>query len=257
MKPTSHSSDPVFMIGLSGPSSTGKTTLAHLLNQVFPSVVLILHADDFCKEFKDLPTVNGYLDADGPDGVDFPRMVQVLDYIKGNAGKPPMDFKSWQADVFPGYDKIALELVPEQLLTELSAKVKSSGVDFAKAKLVIVEGLMLYNIEAVRSRLDVRLFLRLSHDNAKQRRMTRRNYGADAKPEEFWKTEDYFEKMVWRNYVAEHASFFKDQDVEGIPDEEKCAAVGVNVLAQLAADAETTLRWATHAILDSLRHVKE
>lgn len=31
--------------------------------------------------------------------------------------------------------------------------------------------------------------------------MTRLSYGAEAKEDEFWKTDDYFEKMVWRNYV--------------------------------------------------------
>ena len=254
MAQASYLRGPVFLIGLSGPSSAGKTTLAHLLSRVFPSVVLILHADDFCKEFKDLPTVNGYLDADGPDGVDFGRMVEVLDYIKGNAGKTPADFKSWQGDVFPGQDKIALELVPAGLLAKLSEKVRSSGRNFKSLRFVIVDGLMLYNIEAVRSRLDVRLLIRLSHDEAKRRRMTRQNYGASAKPEEFWKTEDYFEKMVWRNYVAEHASFFEDQDVEGIADGKICATAGIEVQPELNIDVGTTLSWATDVILDSLKH---
>jgi uridine kinase len=37
----------VVFIGLSGPSSSGKTTFAYLLKQIFPNVAYILHADDF------------------------------------------------------------------------------------------------------------------------------------------------------------------------------------------------------------------
>lgn len=252
------SSSSVFIIGLSGPSSAGKTTLAHLLSRVFfPSVIHILHGDDFCKELKDLPTVNGYLDADGPDGVDFVRMVQVLDYIKANAGKTPTDFKSWQADVFPGQDQKALGLVEEQLLSDLHKSVKTCGVDFRDLILVIVEGFMLYNVQAVQKKLDAKLFIRLSYAEAKCRRMAKQSYGADAKPEQFWKTEGYFEKMVWRNYATAHASFFKDQDVEGAPDAEKCAAAGVNVQPGLNVDVGTTLHWTTNVILNSLKHDKK
>jgi len=66
------SKPPVLLIGLSGPASAGKTTWAHLLSNVFsPRIVRISHGDAFCKEFNQMPIVNGYLDADGPHGVDF------------------------------------------------------------------------------------------------------------------------------------------------------------------------------------------
>ena len=119
----------IFFVGLSGPASAGKTNMAHLLSHIFPSVTLILHADELCKEIKDLPTVNGYLDADGPDGVNFPRMVQVLDFVKANDGRTPPDFKIWQDDVYPGQDRIALGLVPAQVLADLATKVRSSDIN--------------------------------------------------------------------------------------------------------------------------------
>ena len=257
MEQSTSSTGNVILIGISGPSSAGKTTLAHLLSQVFPSIVRILHADDFCREIEDLPIVNGYPNADGPDGVDFVRMAQVLDYIKANAGKTPPDFQSWQADVFPGQDEIALKLVSSEVLAELCRRVQASGIDFESSKMVVVDGLMLYNIEEIRRRLDARLFLRLSHETTKHRRMTRQGYGAEAKPGEFWKTEDYFEKMVWWNYKTQHASLFQDQDVEGVPNEATCTAAGIVVQPGLDSDAETTVRWATNAIITFLELHKQ
>ncbi len=74
--------------------------------------------------------------------------------------------------------------------------------------MVIVEGFMLFNFAGIRERCDVRLFVRLSRGEARRRRMKRPGYGSEAKEGEFWKTEDYFEKMVWRNYVEQHGEFF-------------------------------------------------
>ena len=109
----------VFLIGLSGPAAAGKTTLAHLFSHIFsPHVSLILHGDDFCKEFDQIPTVNGYLDADGPAGVDFTRMGEVLDYVKVQ-GTAPEGFNSWQADVFPGQDTRALRMIDSNMLEDL------------------------------------------------------------------------------------------------------------------------------------------
>ena len=40
------------IIGLSGPSSSGKTTLARILRSIFPSL-FIIHEDDFYKTDKE------------------------------------------------------------------------------------------------------------------------------------------------------------------------------------------------------------
>lgn len=194
---------------------------------MYPNIALLLHSDDFCKGFEDIPTVNGYPDCDGPRGVDFACMVQTLDYIQANAGKTPPDFESWQADAFPGQEERALKVVSLAKPRELSKKVKRFGWVLGGSKLVIVDGFTLYNIEKIRRRLDIRLCIRLSYETAKRRRIRRQGYGLDAKPEEFRKTKEYFEKMVWRNYVAEHAALFKSGDVEGFPDDERSAMAGI------------------------------
>lgn len=85
----------VKIIGLSGPSSSGKTTLAlaYILQRILPNVIYILHADDFCKEFDHIPTVNGHLDYNGPDAVDFMRMGEVLDHMKSHDGNSLSGFQ--------------------------------------------------------------------------------------------------------------------------------------------------------------------
>jgi uridine kinase len=222
---------PVLLIGLSDPASAGKITLAHLLSNVFsPHIVCILRGDDFCKEFNQIPIVNGYLDADGPHGVDFKKIGPILDYLKANHGWTPIGFRSWQAEVFPGQHSRALELVSEDVLQELRKKVNECGVLQRKespAKMAIVEVFMLYNVPRIRERLECRLFVRLSHKQAKHRRMTRPNYGAEAEEGESWKTEEYFEKMVWRNYVEQHKDSFVGGDVEEKVSETRCIELGI------------------------------
>ena len=87
----------VFLLGISGPSSAGKTTIAHLLSSVLfsPHVKLLIHGDDFCKDISLIPACNGYIDADGPKGVDFETLVKTLDYVRASGGKPPDSLKSW------------------------------------------------------------------------------------------------------------------------------------------------------------------
>lgn len=244
---------PVIFIGLSGPLSAGKTTLAYLLRQIFPDVAFLLHADDFCKEFEDIPTVNGYLDCDGPDAVDFVRMVEVLDYMKEHDGIPPSSFSSWQDDVFPSQEEKALQTVSQSLVHRLQTKVQQSGLDLSSTRIVLVDGFLLYQNPLIRSKLDIRLFFRLSYEVAKQRMCTRPGYGAGAKPNESWKAEDYFDKMVWRNYVAAHARFFREGDVQGTVDEQECREAGILVRPGLDVPVEESLGWATREIVDQLK----
>lgn len=113
----------VIFVGLSGPSSSGKTTLAHVLCQIFPNS-MILHADDFCKDFDQIPIVNGYLDCDSPQGVDFTRMIEILDYMKCHNGRLPEGFESWQANVFPEQQRKAMELASTELMEKMRTKVQ-------------------------------------------------------------------------------------------------------------------------------------
>lgn len=260
----STSQPPVFLLGISGPSSSGKTTLAHLLSEIFtPHVQSILHGDDFCKDISLLPiTHNGYPDADGPDGVDFEKMAETLEYARANGGKLPNDFSSWQADVFRDQKGKALRMVSRDSMTQLEKKVSEQLQDI-QYSIVIIEGFLLYHRQSkVQAMLDARLFLRLNHQEAKRRRLTRFNYyGAEAKKGEFWKTEDYFEKMVWRNYVEQHADLFEEEgDVEeGRIDREVCRSRGIAVQdgigmnVDVDVDVESCLSWAVHVVIGMLK----
>jgi nicotinamide/nicotinate riboside kinase len=243
----------VIFIGLSGPSSSGKTTLAYLLKHIFPNVAYILHADDFCKEFDEIPTVNGYLDCGGPDAIDYIRMTSVLDHMRSHGGLPPEDFKSWQDEVFPGQEEKALLTVPKGVVDNLRDQVfTKENIDVKAFKLVLVDGFLLYQNPAIRERLDVKLFFRLSYKVAKERRFTRQGYGSGAKPDEFWKTEDYFEKMVWRCYREQHVFMFKRGDVEGEVDEGECESAGIKVKPGLNRPVEESLAWIMKNIIPTL-----
>ncbi|KAE8445892.1 hypothetical protein EG329_012671 [Mollisiaceae sp. DMI_Dod_QoI] len=225
-------------IGLSGPSSCGKTTLAYLLKHIFPNTLFVLHADDFCKEFEDVPTVNGYLDCDGPDAIDYERMAQVLDHMKLHGGVPPLDFKSWQEEVFPGQEEKALSTVPSTLVAQLREHVQRSGVHDQATPLIIVDGFLLYQNPIIRARLRKEAF--------------RQGYGIEAKSDEFWKTEDYFEKMVWRSYCEQHRFMVQDGNVEGDTNEEVCKEVGIFVKPGLDRPVDQCLTWTVEQIIQSL-----
>lgn len=247
------SQPPVLLLGISGPSSAGKTTLAYLLSAIFaPHVQNILHGDDFCKDISLLSTYNGYPDADGPDGVKFEKMIEVLRYVKTNEGKLPNNFSSWQADVFHDQKGKALRMVSQDMMKQMRNKV-SEQLHGTQYSIVILKGFLLHHRSDVRAMLDGRLFLRLDHQEAKRRRLTRSNYGTEAKEGEFWKTEDYFEKMVWRNYVEQHADLFGNGNVEGSIDREVCSSRGIAVQDGTNVELELCLGWAVDTVIDILK----
>lgn len=252
-QPTASDKLPVFLLGISGPSSAGKTTLAYLLSSVFaPHVQLLLHGDDFCKDISLIPTCNGYIDADGPKGVDFENLVKTLDYVKAHGGKPPDSLKSWQYDVYPDQEAKALRMVPKDTLKQMREKV-SKQLQGANYSTVIMEGFLLYHMSDIWTRLDGKLFMRLDHQEARHRRLTRPSYGSEAQDGEFWKTEDYFEKMVWRNYVEQHADLFEDGNVEGSIDKKVCSERGIVLQEEMNVEMEQTLGWAVDIVISLLK----
>lgn len=205
---------PVLFLNISGPSSAGKTTLAHLFSSVFaPHVQSIFHGGQLCKDISLIPTCNGYIDSDGLGVVDFEKLIETLIYVKANEGKPPENLKSWQSEGFPDQGARAFRMVSKDTIKQLSDRVAEKLEDI-NYSIVIMEGFLFYHIQDVWRRLDGRLFVRLDHQEARPRRLKRPSYGAEVEEDEFSKTEDYFEKMVWRNYVEQHADLFEDGNVE-------------------------------------------
>lgn len=76
------------VIGISGCSSSGKTTLARLLRDIFPNT-FILHEDDFYKNDKDIPiSVDGLADWDCAEAISLPDMEQALVHIRTHGVLP-------------------------------------------------------------------------------------------------------------------------------------------------------------------------
>ena len=91
--------------------------------------------------------------------------------------------------------------------------------------------------------------MRLDHQEARRRRLTRPSYGTEAKEGEFWRTEDYFEKMVWRNYVEQHADLFADGDVEGSIDRKVYSERAIALQEAMNVEVGQTLSWAVDIMI--------
>lgn len=192
--------------------------------------------------------------------MNFEKMIEVLRYVKVNGGKLPENFSSWQADGFHDQKNKALRMVSPDLMRQMRNKVSEQLHGTTQYTIVILEGFLLHHRSDVRAMamLDGRLFLRLDHQEVKRRRLTRSDYGTEAKEGEFWKTDDYFETMVWRNYVEQHAHLFEDGDVEGSIDGEVCRSRGIAVQDGTNVELELCLSWAVDTVIDMLKtHVSK
>lgn len=62
------------VVGIGGVSRAGKTFLAQLISQNLSSVIIkTLPQDDFVKPVDEIPLINGHIDWESPESIDFPR----------------------------------------------------------------------------------------------------------------------------------------------------------------------------------------
>ena len=197
------------LLGISGPSSSGKTTLARLLRDIYPNA-FILHEDDFYKTDAEIPTdpASGLQDWDCLDAIDLPALERTLKFVRKEGMAPP-EFVSKE-------DKNSVGNV------EVDGKVvESLGWRCGRwmfqdvPPICIIDGFLLYSegMRSIRELFDVKLFLRTDYATAKARRENRSGY---VTLEGFWEDPPgYVDKIVWPNYVKDHAFLFNDGDVEG------------------------------------------
>lgn len=242
---------PALLIGLSGITSCGKTTVALLLLQIFPTgtPVFILHQGDFLTPRRLLvPSPDGKLDAHCPNAFDGAAFKRVLLYAK-REGKLPPGFHSVQAEAKDQVPETSLSLQDE--IYELKAQVMRSELFKTGQPIVIVEGFLLYHDPTIRSLLDIKLILRASKGKARERRFERPEYMEFA-AEDFWRTRDYFDSVIWHNYCHEHGALFEEGDVEGRPMEDICNALWIVVQPGLDQSISETLKWVVKSIIETL-----
>ncbi|KAK0651309.1 P-loop containing nucleoside triphosphate hydrolase protein [Cercophora newfieldiana] len=267
------------IVGISGCSSSGKTTLARLLRDIFPHT-FILHEDDFYKPEDQLPIKHGLVDWDCPEAISVPDMEFALHHIRSTGTFPPtVDSKEDQNSV--GTVPISpakLTALKERVLSWLSPSSPGKGhlifpppssslpppppstpSNSPSLRLCLVDGFLLYSppsFTPIMSTLDIKLFLLVSRAKATQRRENRDGY---VTLEGFWTDPPgYVDKIVWPNYAESHAWMFKDGDAEaGVLDEEVLAREGI--LAQLGkgldVDFEETVEWVVDTVMGELERI--
>lgn len=102
--------------------------------------------------------------------------------------------------------------------------------------------------------IDLKIFLRTSYAKAKARREARIGY---VTIEGFWTDPPgYVDKIVWPNYVEEHAYMFEDGDVEGafkkdVLDKEDIRVEDEGKVGE--SDMGKTLEWSVRVLLEELK----
>ncbi|KAF9976812.1 ribosylnicotinamide kinase [Actinomortierella ambigua] len=205
------------VVGLSGPSSGGKTTISRYLRSILPNAV-ILHQDDFYIAEADLPLDprTGLANWDCAEAIDFESMVKVLEHLKAHRGQFPNGFDSKEDLNLVGAKEHGAPIAP-QTLVSLKTKVQEAVIERQRLNpssedpvYLIVDGFLLYVDERLRNAIDVRLYTAAPYAVLKERRESRKGY---VTMEGYWEDPPgYFDDVVWPNYLDCNGPFISLTD---------------------------------------------
>lgn len=190
------------IIGLSGASSSGKTTIAELLRNIFPDTV-VLHEDDFYLPDDQIPvneTIQDH-DWDCSGAIDFDSFTTVIYKLKHDI---PFHMNNY-VHVEEGNvsNKITVDVNLKNSVIALLQK-KSKGL-LSQRKIYLVDGFLMYHHKELLELMDIKLFFRADYLTLKSRRMSRK-YTIDSG---VWTDPpNYFELCVWPDFYNYHKSIF-------------------------------------------------
>ena len=148
----------VITIGIAGGTGSGKTTITRRILDEFGGDVSVLYHDNYYKRHDDIPFAERKkLNYDHPNAFDTPLLVQHLDALRAG-----------QAIECPTYDYTVHNRAAETI-TVMPAKV------------IVVEGILIFAEPELRERLDIKIFVDTDADVRILRRIVRdvRDRGRD------------------------------------------------------------------------------
>lgn len=150
------------IIGISGGSGSGKSSLAISLLKKHPNECAILHIDDYFKKKEDAPKVGNFTDWDHPDSVRFDDLYRDLLALKEGR---PVTILTKSELYHPDYDpklRNKIEYVVEPRQT------------------VIVEGHLVLSDERIRDLMDVKVYLDMPiEESIKRQSGNRTDFGTE------------------------------------------------------------------------------
>ena len=240
------------ILGISGPSSSGKTTLARLLRSIFPHT-LILHEDDFYRPEVQLPFRAGLRDWDCAAALDIPALVKALNFIRENGRLP-----EWLVSK-EDRNSVGEHGVPAETIASLKSLVadwmqgSGGGRLTSERKIVVMDGFLLFgeNVQKVRETIDIKILLRAKFTKAKERREKRTGY---VTLEGFWEDPpEYVEKVVWPAYVEEHSFMFQEGNVDGAVNSEVVDRLGIHVCpGEGDWEMQKVLEWTVKTLMTAI-----
>lgn len=250
------------VIGLSGPSSSGKTTLARLLRDAYKPHAHILHQDDFYFTdeqipYRDFPNRPKLQDWDCEESINWPHLRQTLQHIHSHGHLPPAhsskeDTNSVGPISISATTTQRLRTTAQTLLHDAQkALTPPSSAPFT---LFIIDGFLLFPPQLkqpVCGFFHRALFLRADYATVKRRREARSGY---ATLEGFWEDPPgYVDDVVWPNYVRYHRRLCVEGDGGMAPDERVCARLRVEVQPEGAVgEVDETLMWADAVLREAV-----
>ncbi|KAL6054339.1 ribosylnicotinamide kinase [Balamuthia mandrillaris] len=203
---TGTKSKSLWVVGIAGASSSGKTTLSKSLAKAFFHeeeeakaqqqqqqekfrregwTTTWLSLDSFYKDYQDIPqqrTTSGRLvyNFDSPRSIDWPRFISAV-----------------------------------------RARSESLGLLSSHPKFLFVEGLLLYHSKETRDLFDIKLFLRIRPETSFQRRLQRREEAWQEVPDEEETFGEYFEEVLWPEYEANNRHVLMREDEEEKEEEKE------------------------------------
>jgi nicotinamide/nicotinate riboside kinase len=244
------------LLAISGPSCSGKTTLARFLRTALEPDAFILHEDDFFQRNAATPVVTTadgrqLHDWDCLEAVDVPALEAALRSVR-TSGRLPGGFVSMEDQ--NAVDDVSVDTAVFAAKTaQLRGAVAAAAAGGEGLRFAIVEGFLLYaqDMKSVRDLFDVRLLLTANYQQVKFRREARKGY---VTLEGFWEDPPgYVDDIVWPNYVKYHSILYVDGDVSKGVDESRCKKLGINAVPDSASgDMTACFAWAVDSIAADL-----
>jgi nicotinamide/nicotinate riboside kinase len=247
------------LLAISGPSCSGKTTLARLLRTALAPDAIIVHEDDFFLSDATVPVVTAadgrqLHDWDCLEAVDVAGLEAVLRTVR-ESGRLPDGIVSQEELNETGHVPVDAAIVAAKT-AELRDAVAAANSSGESVRFAIVEGFLLYaeDMKNVWDLFDIRLLLAADYQQVKSRREARKGY---VTLEGFWEDPPgYVDAIVWPNYVKYHRTLYVDGDVSKGFDESKCKRLGIDTLPDAASnDMTASFAWAVDRIAGELRRL--